>query len=291
MSWSEQINCGCKINLRLKITAKRADGFHELSTLFYPLDCPGDILEVSGGDPGMSLSVPGFTELEGSGNLVLKAAGLFAERSGIAPQWHWVLHKKAPIAAGVGGGSADAAAALRLLNNHYQAFDEKTLAEIAVSIGADVPFFLARKPAWATGIGEVLEIVEEDFAVPEVLIVYPGFPVSAKWAYTHMAKELISPDEPDIKARFMAAFAAPESADWDFLCRNDLAPALWEKFPLLGLLRDELSAAGALTVQVSGSGSSLFALFNGNAAAAAEKLHDKFGGMAGLRIFTGGREW
>jgi 4-diphosphocytidyl-2C-methyl-D-erythritol kinase len=106
-----------------------------------------------------------------------------------------------------------------------------------------------------------------------------------------MAKELISPDEPDIKARFMAAFAAPESADWDFLCRNDLAPALWEKFPLLGLLRDELSAAGALTVQVSGSGSSLFTLFNGNAAAAAEKLHDKFGGMAGLRILTGGREW
>lgn len=290
MNWHEQSNCGCKINLRLKVTARRPDGFHELSTLFYPLEFPGDVLEISGGSPGLSLNVPGFPELETPGNLVLKAAQLFAGLSGIDPEWSFTLHKYAPIAAGIGGGSADAACVLRMLNEHYRVFTPEKLAEIAVSLGADVTFFLTRKPAWATGIGEKLEFLETDPVLPEVLLVYPGFPVSAKWAYANMAPELISPDDPDIKNRFDSAFSEPAAAEWDNLCRNDLAPALWKKFPLLRSIRQKLISSGALTVQVSGSGSSLFALFAHGADKAAGMLKSEFGNMKQMRIFTGDKE-
>lgn len=290
MNWRDPLYCGCKINLRLKVTSRRPDGMHELSTLFLPLDFPGDTLELRDA-PQLTLTVPEFPELAAEGNLVYKAAKLFAETCGIAPQWHFILHKTAPIAAGLGGGSADAAAALRLLNARYEAFDTPNLAKLALALGADVPFFLTRQPAWATGVGEVLEMVPYPENLPEILIVYPGFPVSAKWAYTHLTPELISPEQAGIKADFTAAFAEPSSADWQALCRNDLAVALWKKFPLLTMLREELTSAGAAAVQVSGSGSSLFALFHRNSAAAAADLKNKFGHLHGFRIFTGGKEW
>lgn len=286
MSWRNGVNCGCKINLRLKVTSRRTDGMHELSTLFLPLDFPGDTLTLDDA-PELKVTVPDFPELSGSGNLVCKAAELFAAESGIAPQWCFTLHKNVPVAAGLGGGSADAAGALKLLNDRYQVFDSSTLAALALKLGADVPFFLTRKPAWATGVGNELEIIDIPENLPEILIVNPGFPVSAKWAYTHMAVELISPDEPEIKNMFAAAFADPLHADWQSLCRNDLAPALWQKFPLLSLIRDELTACGAPAVQVSGSGSSLFALFPDGSRDAAEHLKRKFGHLYGFKVFNG----
>ena len=290
MNWHDPLLCGCKINLRLKVTSRRQDGMHELSTLFLPLDFPGDTLELHDAH-ALTLTVPEFPELAGESNLVYRAAKLFADCSGIAPQWHFVLHKTAPVAAGLGGGSEDAAAALRLLNARYEAFDAPALAKMALSLGADVPFFLTRQPAWATGVGEVLEMVPMPEKLPEVLIVYPGFPVSAKWAYTHLTPDLITPERAGIKDDFAAAFTDPSNADWQSLCRNDLAVALWKKFPLLTLLRDELTASGAVAVQVSGSGSSLFALFGCGSQAAAESLKAKFGHLHGFRIFTGGKEW
>ncbi len=287
MSWHKSAGCGCKINLRLKVTAKRPDGFHELSTLFYPLDEPGDMLEVSGGTPGMSLRVPGFPELENEKNLVWRAAEAYSLAAGVSSEWHFVLHKKTPFAAGLGGGSADAGAVLKLLNDHYQALSPEDLSRIALPLGADVPFFLERKAAWATGVGEKLEFLPEPVKIPEVVIVFPGFPVSAKWAYTHLAPEYIGVDGSEIKESFKQAFSAPESADWQSLCRNDLAFALWKKFPLLRIIREELIAAGAAAVQVSGSGSSLFALFHRGAVEAADRIRSKFGNMAGFQVFPG----
>ncbi len=292
MSWRDTDFCGSKINLRLKVTSRREDGFHELSTLFLPLDFPGDVVEIKENSGGISLEVPAFPELAGENNLVTKAAKLYADRSGIAPQWDIVLHKKTPVAAGLGGGSADAAGVLRLLNRRYGSFDEKTLAEMALTLGADCPFFLHRKPSWAEGIGEKFSRIETKILLPEILIVYPGFPTSAKWAYTHLTKELISPEDADIKERFEEAFADWKSADWTNLCRNDLAPAVFKKFPLLELLKQKLAAAGAITVQLSGSGSSLFALFDhGAAVTAAKSLAAEYRNFYGMRIFTGGKEF
>ena len=292
MSWRDTDFCGSKINLRLKVTSRREDGFHGLSTLFLPLDFPGDVVEIKENRGGITLDVPGFPELAGENNLVAKAAKLYADKSGIAPQWDIVLHKNTPIAAGLGGGSADAAGVLRLLNRRYEAFDENTLADMALTLGADCPFFLYRKPAWAEGVGEKLSRIEKKLLLPEILIVYPGFPTSAKWAYTHLSEKLISPDDPGIKERFERAFENIDSANWENLCRNDLAPAVFSKFPLLELLKQKLLLSGAFAVQLSGSGSSLFALFaHGKAAAAAEALAEEYRDFYGMRIFTGGKEF
>ena len=282
------INCGCKINLRLKVTGKRPDKLHELSSLFLFLEHPGDVLHFSMTDEaGISFESPEFPELSGENNLVYRAAELYSRTAGIIPYWSIVLEKNVPVAAGLGGGSADAAGILSLLNDIYQVFSAEKLVELAFSLGADVPFFLNRKSAWVSGAGEKFEVLEKFPPIPEILIVNPGFPVSAKWAYTNLAPELIFPDDPEIKADFLAG----KIRCWQDFCRNDLAPALFEKFPLLDILKEYLLFCGALAVQVSGSGSSLFALFNSGAEENARKLREKFSTLNNMRIFAGGNEW
>lgn len=285
---SASVNCGCKINLRLKITGKRPDKLHDLSSCFLFLEHPGDRLDFAVTESaGIGFSCPGFPELSGKNNLVYRAAELFAERAGIKPCWQITLQKNVPLAAGLGGGSAGAGGMLALLNQLYQVFSAEELNSLAFSLGADVPFFLNRRSAWVTGAGEKFETLENLPPLPEILIVNPGFPVSAKWAYTHLARTLISPDDPEL----LQAFCSGEIRDWQSFCRNDLAPALFEKFPLLGMIKDALSEYGALAVQVSGSGSSLFALFASGAAECAGKLRKRFIEMENLRIFTGGEEF
>ncbi len=287
MKWHDEINCGCKINLHLKVTARRADGLHDLASCFVFLPFPGDVLSVSDGADSIVLACPEFPELANEKNLLWQAVEKFAAAAGIAPQWSITLHKKVPLAAGLGGGSADAGALLSVLNEHYRALDGKSLHELAFSLGADVPFFLHRKAAWVTGAGEKFEFPEKLPPLPEILIVNPGFPVSAKWAYTHMAPELIGADDPELRKDFLAGRAFRT----DFYC-NDLAPAVMKKFPLLTMLKRFLTGQGAFAVQISGSGPSLFALFApGKAAAAAERLRAGFAGLENLRIFTEGKEF
>ena len=277
--WRETINCGCKINLRLKVVGKRPDKLHELSSCFVFLEHPGDTLTVEQpGGNGLELSCPGHPELEGDKNLLWRAAELYAAEAGIEPSWRIILEKNVPIAAGLGGGSAGAGALLALLNGKYRRLTDEQLNLLAFRLGADVPFFLKRQTAWVSGAGEKMEFLTAVPPLPEVMIVNPGFPVSARWAYS----ELIGADDPEEKRSFLAG-----QADWRSFCRNDLAPALFRKFPLLELLRDELYHQGALAVQVSGSGSSLFALFDGGSETAAMELKRDF--PAELKIFTGSR--
>jgi len=285
--WRDSIDCGCKINLRLKVTARRQDKLHDLSSCFLFLPHPGDCLTVECCPGcGFSLAVPGFPQLAGADNLLQKAAERYAGKCGIAPDWRVVLEKNVPIAAGLGGGSADAGALLALLNRHYALLDGDELRDLAFSLGADVPFFLERRSAWVTGAGEHLEFLENLPPLPEILIVNPGFPVSAKWAFTHMDEKLISADDPAEKQAFISG-----RVNWQSFCRNDLAPAVFRKFPLLEILREKLLEYGAAAIQMSGSGSSLFALFEGGAAAAAQQMRAEFQSMGSLRIFTGGKEF
>ena len=224
----------------------------------------------------------------------MRAAKSYAERSGITPAWHITLEKHLPIAAGVGGGSSDAAAVLQLLNNCYGKLSEAELAEVAVKLGADVPFFLKRRPMRAAGIGEKLtDFIIPQVMMPEILLVNPGFPVSAKWAYTHLDIKHIGPDAGVTEEDFARAFANPSTADWEYLLRNDLAFALWEKFPLCRLLKKFMLDRSAWAVQISGSGSSLYALFpdTQSAAECAVELRKSDFGNPYTRIFTGGKEW
>ena len=285
---------GGKINLRLKVTARRPDGFHELDTIFYPLDFPADEVSVDfDAAPGIELVcnryIPGGNER----NLALLAAQRYAEKSSLPGHWQISLKKNLPIAAGFGGGSSDAGAVLQILNERYNALSEDQLAELALSLGADVPFFLKRLPVRATGVGEIFENFALPSKMPGVLLVHPGFPVSAKWAYQQLSPEYIGVGNRVTPADYEAAFADPANADWDELLRNDLAFALWEKFPLLRLLKNFILEHGAWAVQISGSGSGMFALFENTSAASscAAALRQSRFGTAYTGIFAGNQAW
>ncbi len=255
---ARSIATGCKVNLFLRVTGCRADGYHTLETLFWPLSDPSDTVTVTFGTaPGLCMEPVAGDVPAGKGNLAYRAAELYSAASGVAPEWSIKLDKRIPVAAGLGGGSADAAAVLNLLEEHYRRLGREKLRETALRLGADVPFFLEPQPAVAHGVGEILTPLRGKLPSPHLLLVNPGFPVSARWAYRNFNPEDSgSGSLPDL-------MAAWENRDWHAVAgniRNDLAPALWRKFPLLSVLRSELSDCGALAVEISGSGPTLFAL-------------------------------
>ena len=226
--------------------------------MFLPLREPSDTLEADfDAAPGMTLEVSGCGLSNGMENLVCRAAALYAETSGLSPRWRFRLEKRIPVASGLGGGSADAAAALRLLEGRFGAVGGEKLKELALKLGADVPFFLEPRPAVARGVGEELTFVAAR-ELPLVLV-NAGFPVSSKWAYRRF-------DECGAAASIgtlEGLLDALKKGDLEQVAhnvRNDLAPALWRKFPVLTLIRGELTARGALAVEVSGSGPTLFAV-------------------------------
>lgn len=270
----ERTESGCKINLFLRVTGRRADNYHTLETLFFPLATPSDTLEADfSAAPGIVLEADSPQVPTDARNLVYRAAARYAEVAGAVPAWRFHLTKRVPVAAGLGGGSADAAAALRLLEARFGALGSERLKRVALELGADVPFFLDPRPAVARGVGEELEFPEVG-TVP-ILLVNPGFPVSAKWAY----REFDRCGAAASAATLDGVLAGLQNGDLEQVAcnvRNDLAPALWRKFPVLSLIRDELTGRGALAVEVSGSGSTLFAVMPDHAAArsAAAELNE-----------------
>lgn len=263
----EELFCRCKINLLLRVTGRRADGYHTLETLFWPLESPSDRLSADlGATPGIVIDCGAPALPTDRRNLVCRAAELYAAAAGISPAWRFRLEKHVPVAAGLGGGSADAAAALQLLESRYGALGRDKLRELAVRIGADVPFFLDPRPAAARGIGDELEFLTGRLPHLPLVLVDPGFPVRTGWAFG----KLDEAGQGGTSAALPELAAALESGDLERIARNlgnDFAGVLMRKFPLLSLIRAELMAAGALAVELTGSGPALFALFPDDAAA------------------------
>ena len=252
-----------KINLHLEVLGKRQDGYHEIETLFYPLawlrdDVSLEILAPSTGKIEVECDDPSVPD--GEENLCHKAAAKFAEAAGVEPSWRIGIRKRIPVAAGLGGGSSDAAATLRLLDAYVKRLEERELRGIAVSLGADVPFFLDPRPSIGRGLGDILEPVESNIEL-NILLVNPKFPVSAAWAYTHLDREVSLEATSLRESRLLEALRAGNPDLLPLEIRNDLAPALTRKFPLLQMLLDDLRSLGALTVGVSGSGPTVFAIF------------------------------
>ncbi len=250
-----------KINLYLKTLRRRPDRYHEIETLFLPLDVPADRISLDFVNaPGIRLtsSLPGLPEnLE---NLAGRAALAYSDMAGIPAAWSIRIEKAIPVAAGMGGGSSNAAAVLRLLNDHYGKLSEKDLAALAVTLGADVPFFLQNRPAIATGIGEIFRYPAGELIAPPILVVNPRFPVSSKWAYCNIAPERIGADRSGRLDRLVEALRGNDPKGVAENLHNDLAAALYKKFPLLSLLRDFMLEHGALNAEITGSGPSLFAV-------------------------------
>lgn len=259
-----------KVNLSLAVTAKRPDGYHDLDSLFYPFRDPSDeiALEDVPETDGVSIrcDAPGVP-LEPEKNLCGKAVLAYCKAAAM-PLPGLVIHlqKNIPVAAGMGGGSADGATVLRLLQDKYGALTDAQLEAAAFSLGADVPFFLNPRPSYVTGAGEHHAPVD---GLPErlpLLLAAPQFPVSAAWAYQHMdlAKAVATPPRTN---ELIDALRRRDYESAAQFMRNDLEHALFVKYPLLVMLRDFLLEHGALRAMISGSGPTILALFADDAAA------------------------
>lgn len=279
----------CKVNLILNILGKRADGFHELETVMHPVNV-FDELSFTPLDQGLLLTCNDPSLPAGSGNLVHRAATAFFQQTEIHGGVRIHLEKKLPLAAGLGGGSGNAATTLLGLNEIFgHPLSSSALNQIAASLGSDVPFFLQAKPALAAGRGEKIRSLDFFPAMRGAffLLVHPGFGISTPWAYQHLARFPAALKGTAGRAEKLISLlqagdlngAAPEFY-------NSLeAPAL-EKFPILALYQEFFRANGAAAALMSGSGSTTFAIIQGQTAAEhlAEKFRAKFGGTNWIAI-------
>ena len=241
-----------KINLGLRITEKRADGYHNLQSLMLPSG-PYDMLEfVEAEEDSLSLS-GNIPEIPAEDNIVMKALKLM-RKSHPLPPLHVHLHKNIPSGAGLGGGSSDAAFMLKMLNTSFDlSLSQEKLTEMAAGLGSDCPFFILNKPAFAFGRGDILEEVKESGQKFYLQIFNPGIHISTAEAFSG-----INPQKPESDIRLMS-LKNPES--WKQELNNDFEKILFLKYPLLREIKEILYANGAFYASVSGSGSSVYGIY------------------------------
>jgi 4-diphosphocytidyl-2-C-methyl-D-erythritol kinase len=272
----------CKVNLLLNILGKRPDGFHELETVMHPVPV-FDRLTFQRAGSGIQLTCtePGLPT--DSRNLVYRAAEAFLKTANINDGVTMHLEKCIPLAAGLGGGSGNAATTIVGLNEIFgHPLSPSQLEKIAASLGSDIPFFLQDKPALATGRGEKIQSLDLFPALrgTALLLIHPGFGIATVWAYQQLAKFPGGLNGRQGRAQKLISLlqtADLKSAAAEFY--NSLeAPAL-EKYPLLALFQEFLRENGAAGTLMSGSGSSTFAFVESKTAAEtlADKLKQKFG--------------
>jgi len=270
-----------KINLYLAIKGKRADGFHDLETRMVKITL-ADRLRLTKRDSGITIECPVSDLPTGEGNLVYRAAQSFFAALGTGGGVHIVLEKKVPVAAGLGGGSSDAAAVLRGLNMLYGSpFSVMALVDLARPLGADVPFFVDEcSAAWATGIGDDIQAEAVDPA-GWIVLVNPGFPVSTKWVYENFT--LTRAGNPYILGRDFVHGHNECVKLGNLPLYNDLEAVTIGKYPELGRIKDELLADGAHGALMSGSGPTVFGLFENKAQA--QKSLARFVKRYGRNVF------
>jgi 4-diphosphocytidyl-2-C-methyl-D-erythritol kinase len=259
-----------KLNLGLRIVGRRADGYHELESVFVPIDLADEIgLHVRTGEPpGVGLVVSG----EGDGvpadarNLAWRAARAFLEAAGLRACVRISLAKRIPAAAGLGGGSSDAAAVLRGLAESFPtALAREDLERLALRLGADVPFFLDPRPALVSGVGERRAPLPGRLPRLTVLLANPGEPVPTAQVFAARARAAgaFGPSG-RLAQQLAAALAGPEEslagrlAD---LVANDLDAAAEAVCPAIARVRAALRDGGAPAVGMSGSGGTLYGIF------------------------------
>ena len=277
----------CKVNLLLNILGKRADGFHELETVMQPvLAC--DELQFNRGGQSIELTCNHPSLPVDSTNLVHRAAAAFLQAARRSEGVRIHLEKRLPLAAGLGGGSGNAACTLLGLNELFsEPLTARQLDEIAATLGSDVPFFLQNQPALATGRGEKIAPLGSFSALRGVfvLLIHPGFGISTAWAYQALARH---PDalkgRPGRAQELVSLLQTGDLAAAANEFYNSLeAPAL-NKYPLLALFQEFLRANGAAAALMSGSGSTTFALARSQTDA--EQLRENFQAKFGENHWT-----
>ena len=245
----------CKINLGLQILQKRADGFHDLETVFYPIPLK-DVVEAVRSDTFQFTSTGLLIEGEITDNICYKAWKLLETRHSVPPV-HLHLHKTIPTGAGLGGGSSDGAFTLKLLNQLFQLkLSTETLIDYALELGSDCPFFIINKPAFAQGRGENLRSIELNLSNYTFVLINPGIHVNTTWAFTQLALNSARPRHGNIQQ-----IIARPVIEWKDSLFNDFENVVFEKHPEIKALKETLYASGAIFASMSGSGSTVFGIF------------------------------
>ena len=250
----------CKINLGLRILSKRTDGYHDLETVFYPLSfydalevIPDEVKDLNASRVLFSnsgLSINGNT----NDNLCIKAYNLlkkdFPQLAGI--QMH--LHKAIPSGAGLGGGSADAAFTLKLLNEKFNlALSTDQLINYALQLGSDCPFFIINKPCFATGRGEILEPITIDLSSYKFVIVNPRIHINTASAFSGIS--------PSLPLKPVKEIIQQPLETWKNELINDFEKTVFSKQPEIGNIKNKLYDSGAFYASMSGSGSTVYGIF------------------------------
>ena len=261
-----------KINLGLNVVEKRKDGYHNLETVFYPIPLQ-DALEIktleTGRVPecGYELKVTG-TILDGTpdDNLIVKAYKLLKADFDLPPVSMY-LYKHIPTGAGLGGGSSDAAFVIKCLNEKFSlGLTDEAMESYAVHLGADCAFFIKDKPVFATGIGNEFHAIDLSLAGKTMVLVKPDVFVSTRDAYSNVVPQHPKASLPELLKRPIE--------EWKDTVVNDFEQSVFPKYPEIAAIKDKLYDLGAVYASMSGSGSSVYGIFN----SAVDNVDEKFAG-------------
>jgi 4-diphosphocytidyl-2-C-methyl-D-erythritol kinase len=245
-----------KINIGLRITGKRSDGYHNIETLFYPVNL-SDALEFVVSQEPLQRDLIKLTGLNTGGdpenNLVIKTVVRLRKDYSI-PFLKIHLHKSIPAGAGLGGGSSDAVSFLKSLNRCFRLNMKKEEIEgIALEIGSDCPFFIESLPSYATGRGEILQPVHPFLTGLYLVLTNPGVEISTRDAYQNC--------NPEYPAESLQRLIEHPIDEWSELITNEFESYAFVKHPITGKIKEALYKSGALFSLMSGSGSSVFGIF------------------------------
>ncbi|MBQ7606471.1 MAG: 4-(cytidine 5'-diphospho)-2-C-methyl-D-erythritol kinase [Desulfovibrionaceae bacterium] len=272
--------CGCKVNLGLAITGRRADGYHELDSFFYPLPKPSDTLLIEESPrPGLTIETD-CEAIDPQNNTLTRAYDCLCKTLRL-PNFRIGLKKGIPAGAGLGGGSSDAASFLRYLGAHYS-IKETELHEAAKKTGADVPFFLANIPARVRGIGERIDAAQLSCMPCILLLVYPGYgiPTGPAFAKYDAARGTERKHYALTRPSFAHTLSLSQKEGMNrrvipWSLNNDLEDVVLSEHADLVALKSDLFTQTALAVGMSGSGASLYALYPQESETEAKRMADR----------------
>jgi len=258
-----------KINIGLNILRKRSDGYHDIESLFFPIGLKDALEFVENGTNEVDLSLSGLPmDVSPENNIVLKAYHLLASKLKL-PGIDIHLHKVIPHGAGLGGGSSDAAFLIKALNRYFELnLSNEKLKHYALLLGADCSFFIENKPALATGIGDILQNVEISLKGYHLMLVKPPFGVVTKEAYAEIV--------PAMPQHSLNEAIRNNPEEWAGLIKNDFEPTVFHAYPEIEAIKRTLQENGAVFAAMSGSGSSVFALFKSDSQLVSDKFPDNY---------------
>lgn len=270
----------CKINLGLFITGKRPDGFHDLASVFYPVGW-NDAIEIEVNKDAKNkielIEHNNSVTTNAAENLCVKAYNLLDAAFNL-PSIKLHLFKTIPTGAGLGGGSSNASHTLKLLNTFFDLkINNEKLKSFAAQLGSDCPFFIDNKPAFVQGRGEIITPIDLDLSSYSILLINPNIHISTAQAFSKIAPKQI---DFDLSKKLLET----KPNEWKNFLKNDFEPLAIESHPLIGEIKNEMNTHGALYASMSGSGSTVFGIFDDHTKA--EVIQKVYSGLKSKLVYS-----